>query len=355
MSKYKVNGLPWGSGIGKDVSDCVTSKDVMHKVGLDFYVDKCPLVAQMPFSINGNTHIDENNGDFSYGGKIYKDCPGAFATYRKDLDIPLGLVGDKYKVVQNIDVFNFFDDAIGEGMARWDRCGCFGYGHKIFVSAKLPFETTVGGDKIDNYLIFGNSHDGSGSVNILFAPIRCICTNMLNSAIKGADSYIRFKHTSSVKTKLNQGAEILRIACEHAKDSEQLYNSLLTIKMTDEQVMQYIASLVLNEAEHEALKNFDPKNGYSKLFARDYVTLEESGVSTRKAGILVNMLEYYMDGVGQQHIAGTAWGAYNAVTGFYSNVANLEGEKRVDSLLYGNANRNMNKALGLTLNFKEAV
>lgn len=56
-----------------------------------------------------------------------------------------------------------------------------------------------------------------------------------------------------------------------------------------------------------------------------------------------------MDGIGQKEIAGTAWGAYNAVTGFYSNVANLSGEKRMDSLLYGSANRVMNKALNLAL------
>ena len=66
------------------------------------------------------------------------------------------------------------------------------------------------------------------------------------------------------------------------------------------------------------------------------------------------MFEYYMDGIGQKDIAGTAWGAYNAVTGFYSNVANLESEKRVDSLLYGGANRNMNKALVSAVNLKIA-
>ena len=44
MSKYRVNGLPWGSGIGKDVSDCHSSQEVMEKAGLNFYVDKCDLV-----------------------------------------------------------------------------------------------------------------------------------------------------------------------------------------------------------------------------------------------------------------------------------------------------------------------
>ena len=41
MSKYNINGLPWASGIGKDVSDCHTSQEVMEKAGLNFFVDKC--------------------------------------------------------------------------------------------------------------------------------------------------------------------------------------------------------------------------------------------------------------------------------------------------------------------------
>lgn len=355
MSKYRVNGLPWRSGIGKDVSDCHSSQEVMEKAGLNFYVDKCDLVAKMPFSVNGNNKINEVAGEFAHDGHIFRDCPNAYGTYRTDTNTPLGLVKVKYEVVQNRDAFAFFDDAIGNGKAVWDRAGCFGYGHKIFVSAKLPIETTVGGDKIDNYLVFSNSHDGSSSVNILFSPIRVICTNMLNSALHSTNSYIRFRHTQKVKEKIQRGAEILKIACEHAKTAEQLYNSLLTIKMKDEDVMKYIGSLVLSEAERQALNDFNPRFGYQKLFAKDYGTMEATKISMRKVGILTNMFEYYLDGIGQQHIAGTAWGAYNAVTGFYSNVANLEGEKRVDSLLWGGANKNMVRGLNEAFNFREVI
>ena len=178
---------------------------------------------------------------------------------------------------------------------------------------------------------------------------------MLNSALHSTDSYIRFRHTQKVKEKIQRGAEILKIACEHAKTAEQLYNSLLQIRMTDEQVMQYIGSLVLSEAERQALHDYNPKYGYARLFAKDYGTMEATKVSARKVGILSNMFEYYLDGIGQQNIAGTAWGAYNAITGFYSNVANLEGEKRVDSLLWGGANSNMLKALNRSLDYAQAV
>ena len=354
MSKYRANGLPWASGIGKDVSDCRYAEEVMQKANLDFYVSKCDLISKMPFAINGDNNIDEKLGEFSKDGYIYRNCPNAYGTYRTDINVPLGLVKAKYEVIQNIEAFNFFNDAIGEGKAQWDRAGMFGYGHKIFVSAKLPTTITVGNDKIDNYLVFSNSHDGSSSINILFSPIRVICTNMLNSAIHSTDSYIRIRHTQTAKEKLERGAEILRIACEHAKTAEQLYNSLLTIKMTDDQVMKYIANLQLNDAERAALENYDPKNGIKKLFSKDYLTMESTNISVRKANAIINMFEYYIDGIGQKDIAGTAWGAYNAVTGFYSNVANLEGEKRVDSLLYGGASRNMNKALNEAINYKVA-
>lgn len=354
MSKYSINGLPWASGIGKDVSDCTTAQEVMQKAGLDFYVDKCDLVARMPFSINGNNKINELGGEFAKDGYIYRDCPKAYATYRTDTNTPLGLVKDKYEVIQNIEAFNFFNDAIGVDKAQWDRAGKFGYGHKIFVSAKLPYTTRVGKDVVDNYLVFSNSHDGSSSINILFSPIRVICTNMLNSALNSSHSYIRIKHTKSARDKIEFGSEILRIACEHSCDSESLFNSLLTIKMSDEEVMKYIADLQLTEVERLALLDYDNKNGYKKLFNSEYLLMEHTNISQRKINQITNIFEYYMDGIGQKDIAGTAWGAYNAVTGFYSNVANLEREKRVDSLLYGGANRNMNKALVSAVNLKIA-
>lgn len=355
MSKYVSNGLPWSSGLGKNVRDCTTSREVMEKAGLDFFVDKCELIGKMPLQIFGDNDIDKLAGDFAHNGYIYRQCPNAYATYRTDKNIPLGLVKSKYEVVQNVDAFTFFDDAIGEGKAIWQTAGKFGFGERIFVCAKLPIQTTVNGDPIDNYLVFSNSHDGSSSINIMFTPIRVICTNMLNAAFKSADNYIRIRHTKSAQEKLQTGAEILRIACQYAQTAKELYDSLTTINMTDEQVMKYLADLCLTDKEIEELRLFDDKNGYKKLLYKDYLTIERTGISIRKANQISSMFDYYLDGIGQKEIAGTAWGAYNAVTGFYSNVANLSGAKRMDSLLYGNANNNMIKALNNVVEYRNAA
>ena len=352
MTTYRRNGLPWAHGLGKDVTDCNTAQEVMRKAGLDWIVKKCELVARMPFTIGGDNvinEIDALNGDFARDGKIYRTLPEAYGTYRTDKNIPLGLVKSKYEVVQNMDAFNFFDDAIGFDKCQWESAGAFGYGHKIFVTAKISLTTEIDinghKDPIENYLVFSNSHDGSSSLTIMFTPIRVFCTNCLNAGLDKAESYIRIRHTESAKGRLDRGAEVLHIACEKAKDAKQLYQALYGIKMKDEEVLRYLADLNLTEQERIILNEYDPHLGYKRLVSRDYMTLEKTGVSVRKANMIQNMFEYYMEGIGQEQILGTAWGAYNAVTGYYANVANLEGQKRMESLLYGNAQNIMQKSI----------
>ena len=354
MSKYATRGLAWGTNWTTDVSDCKTSAEVMEKAKMNWDVDKCELVAEMPFGINRDNSI--KTGEFAHEGHIYRRCPNAYGTFRTDNNVPLGVVKQKYEVVQNRDAFAFFDNAIGKGEAVWDKAGWFGDGQKIVVTAKLP-GTIDGpeGSPIDKYLVFANSHDGSCSVNIMFTPVRIICTNMLNSALDNADSYIRIRHTSSANRRLDYAEGIISAAIEQAKSAEEIYKALGKCNMTEDNVIKYLSQVVLNEAEQNAVREYDPKNGLNKLLVRDYYCMEKTGISMRKANIFARMYDYYINGIGQKEIIGTAWGAYNAVTGYYSNVVEMEPQKRMESLTWGTANRAMNIALDRAYQLLEAV
>ena len=361
---YTRKDIPWGGKLGISVKDCTTAKEVMQKARLDFQVAKCECVARMPFMINGNNDVNSNMGDFVHDGNIFREVPGAFATYRTDKNIPLGFVGDKYTPVQNIEAFNFFDEAIGDGMAQWEYAGCYGYGHRIYVAAKLPVETDVNGDSINNYLVFTNSHDGSMSIDVMFTSMRMFCFNVLNAARREADAHIRLKHTSNVKTRLHQGAEVLKIACEHAESAQELYNALYAIKMSESEVVDYVAKLVLDDAEYAALEDYNNRPVIDNIYNfinLNCLTMEHVAKSvnkksvTGKANIIRNMIDYYQHGIGQKEITGTAWGAYNAITGYYANVANIDGIKRFDSLLYGGAKTKMSNAFNAALDLAEAV
>ena len=339
---YTVKGMPFKYKGAVNVEDCKTAEDVMSSAGLNWYVSKCELVAKMPIHIN---QADTNG--FIHGTNNYVECPNAFATYRTDYNIPLGIVKERYTPVQNTEAFNFFNNAIGKNKALWQTAGFFGNGERIFVSAKLPKNIFVQDDVIENYLVFTTSHDGSSGVKILFTPIRIVCENTLNAAIHGATNYISFRHTKSVHNNLDIAAEILETCNNKIANLQEQFILMKKIKMTDENAQQTFANVVLTDDEQFRIKQTGHTIG--QIITRDWRAIDDSQVSMKKVNVIAEMNNYYFDGVGQRELVGTGYGVYNAVNGYYSNVDNSEGLKRMDSLLYGDKARKIELAGNLIL------
>lgn len=344
MSYYRIKGEPFRYRGSHNVENCKTAKEVMECAGLDWEVQKCELVAKMPFNENG---IRTNEG-FVRNLHQYETVPNAFVTYRKDINFPLGIVKDKYTPVQNKDAFNFFDGAIGKDKAIWQTAGYFGHGERIFVSAKLPKNIFVNGDPVDNYLVFTTSHDGSSGVKILFTPIRVICQNTLNAAIRTSTNYVSFRHTSKVHSNLDIAAEILGICDNKINELSEHYTQLSKIKMSDKDAHNTFANIILTEKEINNIKTTG--HNVEQIINKNWRAIDDSGISMKKANVLNEMNNYYFNGIGQKEIVGTAWGVYNAVTGFYSNVDNNEGIKRMDTLLFGDRANKIEKAGNFLIN-----
>lgn len=334
MARYKTRGKAWDFIGSKDVSDCNTAAEVMEKAGLNYTVSKAPLKLEIE---TRDDNFEEKENTFYRNGYEYPTLDGQYGTYRTDTGTPLGFVKERYEIVQNTQAFSFFDDAIGKDKAIFERAGAWGHGHRIFVAVKLPKNIVVNGDITEEYLIFTNAHDGSQSVDILFTPVRLVCQNMLNGAIKTAEASVRFRHTQGVHSKIMTGAEILGISDVRAKNCEQLFNQLAKITVTDEEVEAYIASSILSPVEKRNVQLLDLKDPAGNLSIGYFQTINDANISTRKANTIVALNEYYHSGIGQQGIKGTMWGLYNAFTGYASNVKNSEGEKRCHDLIYGSS------------------
>lgn len=344
MSRYAVKGAPFRYKGAVNVEDCKSSIDVMEKSGLDWEVEKCTLYAKMP---GLNEDCDKDDG-FVKGGDYYKECPNAFATYRTDHNIPLGIVKDRYTPVQNSEAFRFFDNAIGKNQAIWQTAGFFGNGERIFVSAKLPKHIMVNGDPVENYLVFTTSHDGSSGVKILFTPIRIVCQNTLNAAIRRSSNYISFRHTNSVHSNIDIAHEILGICNQKISELAEGFNIMANTKMDDNKAQNVFANVILTDNELNTLKYTG--HTVQQIINRDWRAIEDTGISMKKVNTLSEINNYYFNGVGQKEILGTAWGVYGAVTGYYSNVDNAVGNKRMDSLLYGDKSRKIEFAGNLLVN-----
>lgn len=325
---YIVKGAPFRYKGAVNVENCKTAAEVMSAAGLDWQVAKCELVAKMP------VHSDkpEDNG-FIFGSNNYVECPNAFATYRTDHNIPLGIVKERYTPVQNVEAFTFFDNAIGKDKAIWQTAGFFGMGERIFVSAKLPKNILVQGDPVENYLVFTTSHDGSSGVKILFSPIRVVCENTLNAAIATSSNYVSFRHTKSVHGNLDIASEILGICDSRIAFLQEKFDFMRKTQIKDEAAQNIFANVILTEDEQFKIN----RTGHTvrQIITRDWRAIQDAGISMKKVNTLSEINNYYFSGIGQKEILGTAWGVYNAITGYYSNIDNSEGAKRMDSLLYG--------------------
>jgi phage/plasmid-like protein (TIGR03299 family) len=351
--RFGIKGIPFKYKGAIDVTDCQTSEDCIKKAGLDWEVAKCELVAKMPLPREGEDRylgvdniLDDNF--FFKGDSMFRNCPNAYATYRTDKNIPLGIVKERYTEVQNKEAFKFFDDAIGKDKALWQTAGFFGNGERIFVSAKLPDDVVVKGDVVNNYLVFTTSHDGSTGIKILFTPIRVVCENTLNAAIRNASNYVSFRHTKSVHENISAADEILGISKIITKTLQDEFNYMTTINMDDDQVANLFADVILSEAEKAKL--LATGHTVQQLIFKQWNALNDSDISTRKANIISDMYNYYFSGPGQKEFLGTAWGAYNAVTGYYSNIDKVEGSKRMDALLYGSKGEKIRETSDLLLN-----
>ena len=226
-SMFYVRETPW-HGLGTRVEDAITSDQALTLAGLNWEVEQKP---------------------------IYTDCnlliPNYKANIRNTDQQVLGVVTDKYKVVQNHEAFAFTDSLLGEGV-RYETAGSLQGGRKVWMLAKLPEKYIIGGEKIEPYLVFSSSHDGSAAIKVCMTPIRVVCSNTLNLALTGAKRTWSAHHTGSIKNRMHEARETLDLAHLYMEKLGHEFEVLNKIKLTDTKVMEFINSIVPLPAEATA-------------------------------------------------------------------------------------------------------
>lgn len=327
-SVVTVREKPWHR-LGKTVPHDLTIREATVAANLDFNVAKAPAYANVEF-------VDE---DCEVATKL-SIIPNRHATYRTDTGDILGSVGNSYQIVQNVEAFSFFDEFLHESDAIVQTAGALGKGEMVFISAKLPSYIKVAEkDLVEQYLLLSTSHDGSRSIEIMFTPIRVVCNNTLNAALSSSQSRIKIRHTSRAMDKLKEAHRIMGITNERSQFMKELYPKLANVRMDDREVKQYINNVFLNSEELNILAN----SGF-------YDVNRVDEISTRKANIIDDVYKAYFVGPGQQldSAKGTAWGAYNAVTCYFTNIKKESSpSKAMKSNFYGANYESMQKAMNL--------
>ena len=227
---FSVREKPW-HGLGKIVMEAPTSKDALRLAGLDWNVVQEPIYTKFNEVVEG-----------------YK------ANVRDSDRKVLGVVSDRYKVVQNADAFSFTDELLGKGV-RYETAGSLQEGKKVWLLARLPREYIIGGERISPYLVFSNTHDGSGSVKVAVTPVRVVCNNTLNLALDTASRSFSMVHTGNIQDKIQEAKDTLFMAESYMDCLGAEFEQLRRQKVTDAQVKEYIELLLPIEKDSTQIQS----------------------------------------------------------------------------------------------------
>ncbi|MEK0347891.1 MAG: DUF932 domain-containing protein, partial [Nitrosopumilus sp.] len=291
--------------LGVRVEKEVTAEAAIRLAGLDTTVELRPLFIQTKDS--KHNEVDDKK-----------------AVVRTDDDRVLGVVGNQYHPVQNVELFGFMDAIVGEGQAIYHTAGSLFDGKKVFLTCKLPTSLTIGPDKIDKYLLLTSAHDGSMAIHCMFTPVRVVCSNTLSAALgsyvggtgvnKRAKSTVQIKHTKNYKSGISDARNALGLAEYYYEQLGITFEKLLNYKFTDSNMEEYVQLLlpgkILENGKNEA--------------------------KTRTKNLRDKICDLFHNGAGQKDVTNTAWAAYNATTEYadHYRVIRVREDKKLEDVRF---------------------
>ena len=211
----------------------------------------------------------------------------------------LGIVGERYRVLQNEDLFSFGDNIL-DGGGRWETAGSIRGGRVVFGSLALERETVLDpngvADKVKTYLLINTSHDGSIAIQASITPVRVVCANTLNLALgskrgtkNGVKQSFKIRHTQTAEGKIQIARETLGLANAYMDAFDVMAKAMIEKEITAQQFNEIILA------------------AYPK-------PEKDSKGSIKKWETKVDVINDIYTGQFNGMIANTAWGAFNALT-----------------------------------------
>jgi len=215
---FYVRDVPWHK-LGTRVEEAPDSKRALEVAGLNWSI------------MQKSIFVDN------------KKIKGYVANTRSDNGEVLGIVTNQYKVIQNTEAFAFTDDLIGTGEVKYETAGSLGKGERIWLLGKMP-EIKLVDDITEPYLCFLNYHNGKGSVRVALTPVRVVCNNTLNVALRDAKRNWSTTHIGNIEDKLEDAKYTLGMAKNYLKNLQEEANILAKKEINKKVLAEFIEELL---------------------------------------------------------------------------------------------------------------
>ena len=210
----------------------------------------------------------------------------------------LGVVGERYHVLQNEDLFSFGDNIL-DGGGRWETAGSLKGGRQVFGSLALERETVLDpngvADVVKTYLLINTSHDGSIAIQASITPVRVVCANTLNVALNrtrkrdGVKQSFKIRHTQTANGKVQIARQTLGLANAYMNEFDKMAHAMIAKEIT-------------------------AQDFYNIILAAYPKPEKDARGSLKKWETKVDLINDIYTGEFNGMIAGNAWGAFNALT-----------------------------------------
>ena len=257
--------VPWHKK-GVVVSEAPNAAEAIKLGGLDWHVSKLPVYC---------------------GGAV---VPRRVGLVREDTQEVLSVVSEQYEVVQNIEAFDFIESLIGEEL-EFETAGSLFNGRKVFISTKWQKKWGVGDDEIDLYLLLSNAFTGIDSLKVAVTPVRVVCNNTLQAALRHCARVWSVNHYSTLNEKINEARNALRISTAYMERFVEFGNRAVDAKVGEGKVEELVDLMF-------------PK--------RDVM----SEVVVRHREGKIREFERYYDAADIRPYRGSVWGLVNAVADY---------------------------------------
>lgn len=346
IASYVENGRKeraW-HGLGQVFDGPLTVKEALELSHADYKVEMQNVFAMTPALQEAMT-TGTVNADLILDALV----SGRKATMRMDTNKALGIVSDQYGVVQNCDAFKFIDTLCtgGENTPVIECAGVLGHGERVFITAKFPEQIILDNrsdDRVDMYVVFTTSHDGTGAVNCMVTPTRVVCNNTLNFAMTHNAGKISLRHTSGINGRLDltnkENAEFafrtLKMFDVYKNSLEQSFQHLRNINLSEKELDDILAQVLLSDSN-------------IKLYRESGINHPD--ITSRGRNQFLGVKEAMETGVGQDFgERGTAMWALNGLTTYYQNAAKFrDDEQKFLSITNGTAATKVQKFYDLAL------
>jgi phage/plasmid-like protein (TIGR03299 family) len=250
---------------------------------------------------------------------------------RSDTKAPLGIVSDRFQIVQPRQVLEFFRDLTEGAGFHLDTAGTLHGGRKFWALAKIGADAIIkdGRDKVGGYLLLATAADGTMATTGKYTGVRVVCNNTMSIALGHGKADAKISHRSKFDAEaMKDSLGIARDGFnEWARTMKMLAMERVGIDSAEQTVFTLLTDKDWDKASAEVVQEARETTGFKTIMA-----LFNGGAKGSQ-----------FDGV-----KGTAWGLLNAVTEYTDHhIRARSQDNRLESAWFGPGDKLKAKALEL--------